>query len=249
MPCIDDRAAAQIVSIGNGYGGRLFWYEILREDSVSNNIRKALLYIGCLSIPGAELAVRQKLHHPSSRVRSAACKAVSLLKDAASIEALHDLDADPSPRVRTEARRALVALHVKGNGKETAAPEPADPGQPLVLISDDSARVQDQMTQMLTPYDFRLAYASSLPETMEMAHRLLPDAILTDNQKGRDNQSGLRMTGMIAQDEGHGDTGLVMVSADPIAGPFLWEGGDRFFLKPFVPTEALARALRELTVL
>lgn len=247
MPCIDDHAAAQIVSIGNGYGGRLFWYEILREDSVSDSIRKALLYIGCLKIPGAEMAVRQKLRHPSSRVRAAACKAVHLLKDAGAYEVLEELETDPSPRVQAEAQRAIHALRTGSNGKCRQNANQARSGRPLVLISDDSAQVQDHMAEMLAGYDFRLAFACSLPETMEMAARLHPDAILTDNQKGRDNQSGLRMTGMIARDEGRDDTGLVMVSADAIAGAFLWEGGDRFFKKPFIPVEALAGALRELT--
>jgi CheY-like chemotaxis protein len=102
------------------------------------------------------------------------------------------------------------------------------------------------MAQMLAGYDFRLVSAGSLRETMEMAAHLHPNAILTYNQKGRDNQSGLRMTGMIPRDEGHDATGLVMVSTDAIAGAYLWEGRDRFFKKPFIPVEALAEALREL---
>ena len=247
MPNADNLAAAQILSIGNGYGGRRFWFEILREDSVSDSIRRALLYIGCLGLPGAEVAIRQKLSHPSSRVRTAACRALARLKDLPSADALHELSADPSPRVRIEARRALDSFRMNGNGKGATTSDAHSLDQPLVLISDDSARVQDGITQMLEPFDFRFAYASSLPETMEMARRLRPNAILTDNQKGRDNQSGLRMTSMIAEDEGQDDTALVMVTADRIEGPFLWEGGDSFFLKPFIPAQALGEALLSLT--
>lgn len=248
MACIDDYAAAQIVSIGNGYGGRLFWYEILREDSVSNSIRKALLYIGCLGLPGAESAIRQKLSHPSSRVRAAACKALGTLRDLTSVGLLQELETDSSPRVRTEAKQAVASLRAGSNGKGTAPASAAGPDRPLVLISDDSAHVQDSITGMLTPFNFRFAYASSLQETMGMARRLRPDAILTDNQKGRDNQSGLRMTSMIAEDESQDETALVMVTADRIAGPFLWEGGDSFYLKPFIPAQALGETLRHLTV-
>lgn len=243
------RTAAQVVALGDAYGGRLFWYEILRTDSYNDSIRKALLYLGCLGMAGPELAIRQKLFHQCSRVRSAACRAVGLLRDAPSAEILSDLESDFSARVRCEARRALRALGVEANGREKVSTdeEPGDKNRPLILISDDDPTVQDRLAGLLSPHGFRLAYACSLEETMAMATRLEPKVVITDNQKGRDNQSGLRMTRMFAQDDYYDDMGLVMISVDPIAGPFLWEGGDRFYWKPMFSAEEMVNSLTDLT--
>jgi CheY-like chemotaxis protein len=244
MPPITNTEANQIVSIGNAYGGRPFWLEILREDSESDNIRRALLFIASLGIRGAELAIRLKLRHPSSRVRAAACKAVGRLMDLRATGILRELTSDPAILVRTEAHYALATLRRRRNGSHHSVCHSDLRGpRPLVLVSDDSRRVHQQISRLLSPYAFRMAFASTLVESIDMARLLFPDAIITDNQKGRDNRSGLRLTEAIANDQAFDNTTLIMISADRIQGPFLWEGGDVFYYKHFVPVQALAETV------
>jgi len=220
----------QVLMIGNAHGGPPFWYEILREDTNAESIRRALLFVGCLGAHGCEEAVRNKLHHPDSRVRAWACFAAGELQDEEARPTIRTLMADSSARVRRQARHALVSLD-SGGSRLASRHIGAPPEDALVLISDDSGRMQDQLASVLRPKGFRLAFASSEDETYEMAARLWPWAVITDNQKGRDNLSGLRMTQRLASAPGHRETIVFMMSADFVEGAFLWNGGDRYLPK------------------
>jgi len=238
----------QVLMIGNAHGGPPFWYEILREDMNPENIRRALLFVGCLGAHGCEEAVRNKLHHPDSRVRSWACFAAGELHDEEARATVRTLMADSSARVRRHARHALVSLDSGGSrppSRHVAAPSE----DALLLISDDSGRMQDQLASVLRPKGFRLAFASSEDETCEMAARLWPWAVITDNQKGRDNLSGLRMTQRLSSAPGQRETIVFMMSADFVEGAFLWNGGDVYLPKTGPALQPLVSALEDYLVL
>ena len=221
---------AQLSMLGAAYGGAPFWYEILREDARPENIWRSLLFLASASARRCEEPIRNRLHHPNSRVRGWACFALGELNDEAARPRLQELADDPSARVRRQARQALLRLNRHG-GRQPASRPRSEAAEALVLISDDSGRVQDQLASVLRPRGFPLAFASSEDETIEMAQRLCPWAILTDNQKGRDNLSGLRMTERLPSLPGLEETILLMMTADSVEGAFLWAGGDAFFLK------------------
>lgn len=238
----------QILMMGNAYGGPPFWYEILREDMEAENIRRALLFVGCLGAHGCEEAVRNKLHHPDSRVRAWACYAAGELRDEEARGIIRKLTADSSARVRQQARSSLHRLDP--GGRRPASSRIAAPSQDaLVLISDDSGRIQDQLASALRPKGFQLAFASSEDETYEMASRLWPWAVITDNQKGRDNLSGLRMTQHLASMPGLRETIVIMLSADLVEGAFLWNGGDRFLPKIAPALLALVASIEDFLLL
>jgi CheY-like chemotaxis protein len=219
-----------VVRLGDAHGGPPFWYEVLREDSNPDNIWRALLYIGCLGISGPEPAMRYKLHHPDSRVRAWACFALGQLNDETAVERIAELETDPSSRVRIHAEDAIGSIvghsppNENGNDREPI-------GEALILISDDSAGVQNQLASALEPLGYPLAFASNEDETLAMALDLHPAAIITDNQKGKDNLNGLRMTGKIANHPELREVVLFMLTADALEGAFLWNGGDYFLQK------------------
>jgi CheY-like chemotaxis protein len=239
---------AQLSMLGAAYGGPRFWYEILREDARPENIWRSLLFLGSTGTRGCEEPIRNRLHHPNSRVRGWACSALAEIGDEDARQGILALADDASPRVRRQARLAHLRLNRHG-GREPASRPKADARESLVLVSDDSGRVQDQLASVLRPRGFQLAFASSDDETVEMALRLHPWAIMTDNQKGRDNMSGLRMTERIASTPALEGALLLMMTADPVEGGFLWAGGDAFFLKWHVGPPQLVAVLEDYLIL
>lgn len=222
----------QVLLLGDAYGGPRFWYELLREDSNPDNVWHALLYIACVASPGPEPAIRHKLLHPDSRVRAMACFALGRYRDEISADPLRRLCGDPSPRVRVHARTALAAiidpLYVP---RPPYAATSATP--PTILISEDSLHGQDGVAEALQPLGLNIACAAEATETIEMARRLRPVMVVTDNQKGRDNTAGLRVTEAVSRDPQLRETILLMSSADPLDGVFLWHGGDCYTHKVF----------------
>jgi len=75
------------------------------------------------------------------------------------------------------------------------------------------------------------ARAEGLHAGSTYALLLKPLAIVTDNQKGRDNLSGLNMTWDICRIPELRETVLFMLSADYVEVAFLWGGGDCFIHK------------------
>lgn len=224
------RLRRQVLSIGDAYGGPRFWYELLREDCNPDNVWRALLYIGCLGAPGPEPAIRNKLLHPDTRVRAMACFAAGQYRDEAAADQLLQLCADGSPRVRIHARAALAAI-VKPGAIPALPGDASHTEFATILISEDSLRSQDALTEALGAFGPRIACAAETAETMEMARRLRPIMVVTDNQKGRDNTAGLRVAEEISRDAQLRETTLLMSSADPLDGVFLWHGGDYFVHK------------------
>ena len=215
----------QVLMLGTAYGGPPFWYEVLFNDSHPDNIWRALLCIGCYRVTGSEQIIRSKLRHSDSRVRAWACFALRQLEDEAAADEISKLKSDPSRRVRYHAYRAIGAIVGSGEA-ERLFPYQRKPQDCLILVSDDSHHVQTQISKILESDGYPLVFASDTDETLSKVEALKPAAIITDNQKNRDNSNGLRMTTMISSQSETREITLFMLTADWIGGPFLWHGGD-----------------------
>lgn len=228
------RMKKQIKCIGDAHGGMPFWYEVLREDTNPENLWRSLLYMSCFVFPGLDRFVRNKLFHPNSRVRAWACYVLGQMRDEISAEIIFTMKKDPSSRVRENARSALRKII----GENEAAPCSTNftPVDAVILISDDSHGVQDLLAKWLQPIGSNIVFVSSEIETIEMATRLRPEVIITDNQKGKDNLSGLRTTLTLSVEPGLEETIFIMISADSLEGVFLWYGGDVFVPKHLINT-------------
>lgn len=123
------------------------------------------------------------------------------------------MNKDPSNRVRIHAWQAVQAIV----GPEQSArrfPISIPQHETLILISEDLLKMQEDLAATFGPMGFRIEFASDEAETMENAIALKPQAIITDNQKGTDNLSGLNMTFDLSRQEPLRETVLFMLTAD-----------------------------------
>ena len=113
----------------------------------------------------------------------------------------------------------------------------------LIIVSDDSALIQMQLAHKLTSKGYLVTSATTEEETITFAQDLAPAAIITDNQKGRDNMNGLRMTPSLSRQDDLKEVVLLMFSADEVEGAFLWSGGDCFVHKQTGAVDQLITAV------
>ncbi len=219
-----------ILGIAQAYGPYEFWTQNLQPGMSPEAAWRALLVVAALKDRAFAPNARNLLGSGDSRVRAWACFALAHLKDELALEQLRALREDPSPRVRFHARRAAQLI----------SGLPVPPGRPplghsamgdLILISDDSPKVKVQMAAAFRGERYRLTYAAEEGETLAMARMLKPLAIITDNQKGRDNLSGLNMAWDICRRPELREVVLFMLSADAVEIAFLWNGGDWYVRK------------------
>lgn len=230
-------AAEQVRMLAGAYGAPRFWLEVLATDSHPLNLRRALLVLAHCDLPAPLDLIRSRLGHADSRVRAWACTCLGRRGDGGSLDQLDHLAHEASPRVRWHARRALRALGF--------APPALRNGGCLALVSEDSAGVRRTLADLLKRLGVNVAAAACQQETLRRALALRPSLILTDNQKLRDNTSGLRMTEALAAAPALSETLLFMFSADPVEGLFLWNGGDAFVHKGRGALAPLEARLRE----
>jgi CheY-like chemotaxis protein len=226
------------------FGGPRFWYEVLTTDSHPDNLWRALLCIGCYQVTGPERIIRSKLQHPDSRVRAWSCFALCQLGDEVAADQISRLASDPSPRVRYHASQAIGSI-VSPRESKKLFPYRGHPKDCLILVSDDSHAVQTQVSQIIEPLGYPLVFAADMCETLEKAEALKPMAILTDNQKYKDNTNGLRMTTILSSRRETREITIFMLTADWIEGPFLWHGGDLFIHKQPICHHHIITSLKE----
>lgn len=229
-----------ILGIAQAYGPYEFWTQNLQPGMNPIAAWRALLVVAAMKDRIFAPNARNLLGNDDSRVRAWACFCLAHLRDEKALEQIKALRNDPSPRVRFHARRAAQVI----------SGLPVPPGRPplghhrfehdplahramgdLILISDDSPNVKVQMTAAFRGQRYRLTYAAEEAETIAMALSLKPLAIITDNQKGRDNLSGLNMTWDICRHPELREVVLFMLSADQVEVAFLWSGGDWYIRK------------------
>lgn len=233
-----------ILGIAQAYGPYEFWTQNLQPGMNPDATWRGLLVVAALKDRIFAPNARNLLGNGDSRVRAWACFALAHLKAEDALEQILALRNDPSTRVRFHARRAAQVL----SGK------PVPPGRPpfphaflgdLILISDDVPVAKHPLEVALKGRDYRFARAAAAQETLALALRFKPLAVITDNQKGRDNLSGLNMTWDLCRQPELRETLLFMYTKDYVEVAFLWNGGDWYLRKgePANPEAALAEYL------
>ena len=219
-----------ILGIAQAYGPYEFWTQNLQPGMNPLASWRGLLVVAAMKDRTFAPNARNLLGNHDSRVRAWACFALAHLKDEKALDQILALRNDPSPRVRFHARRAAQVLLAR----------PVPPGRPpeghmamgdLILISDDSPNIKVQMAAAFRGQPYRLTYTTDEGETSAMALALKPLAIITDNQKGRDNLSGLNMTWDICRHPALREVVLFMLTGDYVELAFLWNGGDWYIRK------------------
>lgn len=140
------------------------------------------------------------------------------------------MNADPSNRVRIHARQAIHTL-VGPEESSRHFPIPVPHGESLILVSEDSKTMRSKLSGFFRRAGFHVIDASTEAHTLLAARNLRPGAIITDNQKGRDNLSGLHLTWDLCRIPELRETIIFMLTADLVEAIFLWNGGDYFLSK------------------
>jgi CheY-like chemotaxis protein len=146
------------------------------------------------------------------------------------LDQIHAMNADPSNRVRFhswQAAQAIIGPEESSYCFPARSPAHVNP----ILISEDSKKIQSALTSLFAKMGFRVEVASTEQETIDKALRLLPQAVITDNQKEKDNLSGLNLTWELSRVAELRETVLFMFTADFLEPIFLWSGGDYFLSK------------------
>ena len=238
------RFAKSILGIAQAYGDLGFWLENLEPGMNPDATWRALLLIGALKDPRFAKPARRLLVSPDSRVRAWACFALGQMENEDALEQIRAMNADPSNRVRIHAWQAIQAIV----GPEEAIrhfPIRIPPQESLILISEDSKKMQATLSNLYGHLGFQTRAVSTEQATIRLAHRLRPQAIITDNQKGKDNLSGLNMTWALCRSTELRESVIFMLSADFIEPIFLWNGGDCFLSKFNATVEDLVRVAIE----
>lgn len=170
------------------------------------------------------------LKSQDSRVRAWACYYLGSITHKPAWDRLFTLTNDPSPRVRQHARHALSQFH-PGTEREAMKDRRVSHIEFQVLISEDSQRGRQQISRLLQRRGFTTHTSSTEEETITLAEKIKPEVIITDNQKERDNLSGLNMTWDLCRNPKLRETILIMLTADEVEPIFLWQGGDYFLNK------------------
>ena len=219
-----------ILGIAQAYGPYQFWLENMFPGSNPDATWRSLIVIAALKDKAFVEQALVLLKSQDSRVRAWACYYLGSITHQPAADRLFTLTNDPSPRVRHHARHALSQFQPDID---------RDPRQNRrishiefqVLISDDSQKGRQQISLLLRRRGFTTHTASTEEETIIKAEKIKPEVIITDNQKGRDNLSGLNMTWDLCRNSHLRETILIMLTADEVEPIFLWQGGDYFLNK------------------
>jgi len=233
-----------ILGIAQAYGDPGFWIENLAPHMNPDATWRALLVVGALKDSRFADRARRLLVSPDSRVRAWACFALGQIKDESALNQIYAMNADPSHRVRVHAWQAVQAIV----GPEESArhfPIHIPTWESLILISEDSENIRATLSNLYRKMKFQIRVASSEQETLDLALKLKPQAIITDNQKRTDNLSGLNMTWDLCRKPELRETIIFMLTGDFVEPIFLWSGGDCFLSKQKSTLDNLAEVVLE----
>lgn len=219
-----------ILGIAQAYGPYGFWLENLFPGANPDATWRGLMVISALRDKAFINQALSLLNSPDSRVRAWSCYYLGKIMHFPASDHLFALTNDQSPRVRYYARNAYNALQP---GSETALGNRRFLHNEFqVLVSEDHIKARNQIALGLKQYGFTVSTAETEKDTIALAQTIKPQVIITDNQKGRDNLSGLNMIWDLCRIPELRETILIMLTADYIEPIFLWQGGD-FFLNKF----------------
>ena len=242
-PARQQRLDKAILSIAQAYGPYDFWLDNINPLANPDTTWRAFMVVSALKDVGFVEKAKFLLNSPDSRVRAWSCNYLETVNHVQASDKLFTLSNDPSPRVRFHARKAFISMHggenvFSGNRQYMHAQFP-------VLISEDSPKGREQLAMILQKQGFTTYTADTARETLELALKIKPQVIITDNQKITfindpkfgsqaryvDNISGLNMTWDICCLQELRETLLFMLTADELEPIFLWHGGDVFLSK------------------
>jgi hypothetical protein len=232
----DHKFCKSILDIAQAYGPLDFWTDNLASKRNPDASWRALMVVAALKDPLYAESAKLMLSSPDSRVRAWACTALAALNYQPAFGLLQEAKQDSSYRVRYHAWQAvwqMSGIH-RGPGRHHIR---AQQSELLVLISEDNIDFQLQLNLQLSKMGFPVQIASTELDTVDLAVKLRPWLIITDNQKIKlggqvDNLSGLNMTWDLCRNKNLRETLIFMVAADSVEPIFLWSGGDAFFPKP-----------------
>jgi CheY-like chemotaxis protein len=250
-PARQQRLDKAILGIAQAFGPYDFWLENLNLRANPDTTWRALMIVSALrDVAFVEQAIFL-LNSPDSRVRAWSCNYLAIMNQARASEKLFALAKDPSPRVRFQAQKAFVTMHggeniFSGNRQVMHVQFP-------VLISEDNPQGREHLALLLEKQGFTTYTSETSKETINLALKVNPSVIITDNQKilfindpkfGKqpryiDNISGLNMTWDICRRPELRETLLFMLTADEVEPIFLWQGGDIFLSKMRLGAEML----------
>jgi CheY-like chemotaxis protein len=219
-----------ILGIAQAYGPYAFWLENLFPGANPDATWRGLMVISALRDKAFIDQAIALLKSPDSRVRAWACHYLGEIQHLPASDRLFALTNDPSPRVRHHARKAFSGLSpvnktaLNRGGRVIHA-------EFHVLISEDNPRNREQLTALLGRRGFTTDTAGTERDTISLAVKNQPQVIITDNQKGKDNLSGLNMTWDLCRKPELRETILIMLTTDEVEPIFLWNGGDFFLNK------------------
>jgi CheY-like chemotaxis protein len=256
-PARQQKLDKAILGIAQAYGPYDFWLENISPMANPDSTWRAFMVVSALKDVGFVDKAKFLLNSPDSRVRAWSCNYLATVNHTEASEKIFSLCDDPSPRVRFNARKAFITMHggenvFSGNRHFMHAQFP-------VLISEDSPKGREVLMTILQKQGFISYAADTARETIELAIKINPQVIVTDNQKitfindpkfGRqaryvDNISGLNMAWDICRLPELREALLFMLTADELEPIFLWNGGDVFLSKHRFGVEMLGGIIQE----
>ncbi len=221
-----------ILDLAQAYGPYTFWTDnLLNPERNPDAIWRALMVVAALKDPLYVGYIRKLLLHSDSRVRAWACTALAELKDLDGFTHIQPLTQDPSSRVHYHANKAMrsfqtLAQEMHRHHKRTSV------AKTVILASEDDESILKYYNFGLSRMGYLVQIASNEQDTVEIAIKLRPHVIITDNAKDNDSLSGLNMTWDLCRRKELRDTLFFMVTVDIVEPIFLWSGGDEYFEKP-----------------
>ncbi len=228
----DQRFCKSILDLAQVYGPYQFWIHNFAPGSNPDATWRALMVVAALNDHHLSKAVQAQLRSVDSRVRAWACTAVAALNDQTCLTELFRLTHDLSCRVRYRAREAIFDLNHRSINVSQRPQQGKSIGNVVTLISEDADKIRMFYEYKFSQMGYQPHVASTETDSISLAKKVHPALILTDNQKGRDNLSGLNMTWDICRSTELRESLVFMVTADRLEPAFLWYGGDEFFTKP-----------------
>jgi CheY-like chemotaxis protein len=255
-PARQQRLDKAILGIAQAYGPYDFWLENINPLANPDTTWRAFMVVSALKDVGFVDKAMFLLNSRDSRVRAWSCNYLAAVNHTEASEKIFSLCDDPSPRVRFHARKAFISMHggenlFTGNRQFIHAEFP-------VLISEDNPKGRENLAMILRKQGFTTYTADTARETLELALKVKPQVIVTDNQKITqvkdpkfnrmaryvDNISGLNMTWDICRFRELRETLLFMLTADELEPIFLWNGGDVFLSKFRLGAEMLGGIIK-----
>jgi CheY-like chemotaxis protein len=227
----DPKFCKSILDIAQAYGPYSFWTENLEPGMNPDTTWRALMVVAAFKDSVYAEPSRALLKAYDSWVRAWACTALAILNYRPAFSEILERINDHSNRVRYHARQAAASMQGEESGERYIHHHQSRDQFQHILISDDDPSFAMSIQKLVNKMGFQVEFAPSAEKTTELALRVKPQVIITDNQKNNDNLSGLNMTWDLCRLNMMRETVIFMVTVDFVEPIFIWSGGDAYFNK------------------